>query len=337
MVETTHQGAERALRREPLHHVSWGAIFLGLVIAIAIQILLGLLGIAIGFSAIDPTEQGGLGTLGIGSAIYLVVTQIIALFIGGYAAARVNPTITDQSAIFHGGSVWAIAFILVFWLGTTSVGMIISGLGGAVANIGQATGQAVKATLPQDFNLSLPDLSFDNLPQPVQDTLRQQGITPQNVQQELRSAYREVISRDQQQRIVQQLQQAASDIMQSPMDTSAQDIQQTVDKIFGGPQGILTQQDLQELERVVQNRLNLSSQEMQQIMNQVQQAATQARESAVQAIQTAQEQAAQAAEAISDRIASIALWTFIAGLLGLIAAVAGAKIGESNKEKQGAV
>ena len=40
-----------------MDRISWGAIFAGLVCAVALQALLTLLGVAWGFAAIDPTEE----------------------------------------------------------------------------------------------------------------------------------------------------------------------------------------------------------------------------------------------------------------------------------------
>lgn len=313
--------------RDRLQHVSWGAIFLGFVVAIGIQILLGLLGIGIGLVAVDPTEPGGsLGSWTIGTSIYFVVVQIVSLFIGGYAAARLAPALTKQSAIFHGLSIWALAMIAMVWLGTTAAGAIVGGLSSAVSGIASVTGQAVKTVVPNDISFNVPQVSFESLPQPLQETLRNNGITPQNLQQEVQSAFRQVISQQEQQQLTQELQQTARKILQSPANAK-QDIQQAINDILG-QNGVLSQEDWAEMKRVLQNRLNISEQEVEQITSQLQQAVDQAKQQVIQTLQNAKQQVMQTAETVASKTGTVALWVFVASLLGLIAAVFSGKKGE---------
>lgn len=320
--------ADRTLLREQLHHVSWGAIILGLVIAIGFQIMLGLLGVAIGFSAFNPDDPSGAGAWGMGTSLYVIAVQIISLFLGGYIASRLSPARTGQSAMLHGASIWALATIALFWLGTTAAGMMVSGVSSAVSSIGSVAGQAVQAAMPEEFSMSMPEFDYQDLPEPVRQTLRENGITPDNFQQELTSAYRQVVTEQEQQQVVEELQQAARRILRNPTNTPEQ-IETTIDDIFGRG-GILTQQDLEQLERTLQTRLNLSDQEVQEITNQIQQRVDETRQAAQEAIATAQREAIEAADWVSNTIASIALWTFIASLVGLIAAMLGGKVGEIN-------
>lgn len=317
--------AERIAVEDRLRHVSWGAIFLGLVIAVAIQIVLGLLGLGLGFSIVDPADpMGGIGAWSISTAIYVVIVNIIALFVGAYVAAHLAPGLTDRSAIFHGLSIWALATILMVWIGTTTVGMIVSGIGSAVSGVASATGQAIEVVVPED--ISLPDINYQDLPEPLRQTLEENGITPENLTQEVRNAYRDVVSRQQEQRLLQELRQTIGDILRNPT-RAPEEIDQAIDEVFGEG-GILTQQDLTEMENTLQQRLNLSDQEVQQITSQFQQTIQEAGETMKQAVQTARKEARQTAQAVSDRIGSMALWMFFANILGLIAAVAGGKIGE---------
>lgn len=317
--------SERVIVQEKLRHVSWGAIFLGLIVAIALQILLGLLGIGLGFTIVDPSDpMGGIGTWGIATSIYVVIVQIISLFVGGYIAARLAPACTDQTAMFHGLSIWAIATIVMVWLGTTTAGLAASGISGAVSGIASATGRAIEIAVPED--ISLPDISYENLPQPLRETLRENGITPENLQQEIRNAYRDVVSRQEEQRLLQKLQQTIQAILQNPTD-AAEEIDQAIDEAFGEG-GIISEEDFSQMENTLQRRLNLSDQEVEQIRNEIQQTFNQTRENVREAAQTAKEEAVKAADAVTGKIGSIALWMFLANLLGLIAAVFGGKAGE---------
>jgi ElaB/YqjD/DUF883 family membrane-anchored ribosome-binding protein len=315
---------DRTLAWENLEHVSWGAIFLGLVIALAVQVLLGLLGIAVGFGVLDPSDPGGAQAWGVGSTIYVIFVQIVSLFLGGYIAARLSPAFTDRSAMLHGASIWALSTVIMVWLGTTTAGMLLTGMSNAVASIGNAAGQTVQAVLPDD--LELPQIGFDDLPPDMQQSLRERGITPNNLDQEVGRIFNQVVSQQERQAVMQALQQAAVEIAQNPGDAGAR-IDEAVDEIFG-PGGVLTQQDVQQLEQALQNRLGLSNAEAQQITERIEQTVEDARQGARDALQSAQQQTVAVAEGASDTVASIALWTFIASLLGLIAAVVGGWLGE---------
>ena len=83
---------------------SWGAIFAGVVIAVAVQLVLGILGAGIGLTMVDPvagTTPGATG-FGIVAGLYWLVTTILALGLGGYAAARVAGVQERFDAVAHG-------------------------------------------------------------------------------------------------------------------------------------------------------------------------------------------------------------------------------------------
>lgn len=331
MTEPTHNHtsalatSDRFAISDRLRHASWGAIFAGLIIAIAVQILLGLLGLGLGLSILDPSDpMGGIAGWGIATGIYVVVVQIVSLFVGGYVAARLAPAHTHQTAMFHGLSIWALATIIMVWLGGNTLGLAASGLTSTASAIGSGTAQAVKAVMPDD--ISLPDISYQSLPEELKQKLRQNGITPENFQQEMRNAYNQVVSRQERQQLLQRLQQTIGAILQNPTQ-APEEIDQAIDEVFGQG-GILSQEDLAQMQTTLQRQLNLSEQDTQQIANQVQEAAEQARKALKEGVQTARQKAMQAAEAASSAIASIALWLFVANLLALIAAVAGGRFGE---------
>src|SRR6186997_728014 len=65
--------------------VSWGAIFAGAVMALAVYLVFTLLGGAIGLSVSNDTDSE---TLSNGAAVWAVVTTIIALFVGGWVTSQ---------------------------------------------------------------------------------------------------------------------------------------------------------------------------------------------------------------------------------------------------------
>lgn len=130
--------------------LSWGAIFAGVVIAVAVQLVLGILGTGIGLTMVDPVEGTTLGAtgFGIGAGIYWLITTIVALGAGGYAAARVAGVHERFDALVHGLVVWGVTLILTLYLLTSAVGGIIGGAFRTVGAVAGAAGSSVGVAAP---------------------------------------------------------------------------------------------------------------------------------------------------------------------------------------------
>lgn len=136
--------------------ISWGAVFAGGVVAVAVGTMLNVLGLAIGATTIDPAVPGdspAASTLGIASGIWLLVANLIGLAVGGYVAARLSGTADDTDGVLHGLSVWAVGYLLsAVLLGNIVAGTANTAFGGISSMIGgaaQGAGQAVQAVAPQ--------------------------------------------------------------------------------------------------------------------------------------------------------------------------------------------
>ncbi len=130
--------------------LSWGAILAGVVIAVAVQLLLGILGAGIGLTMVDPVEgtTPGASGFGIGAGIYWLITTILALGAGGYAAARVAGVHERFDALVYGLVVWGVTLILTLYLLTSAVGGIIGGAFRTVGAVAGAAGTTVGAAAP---------------------------------------------------------------------------------------------------------------------------------------------------------------------------------------------
>lgn len=136
--------------------LSWGAIFAGVVIAVAVQLVLGILGAGIGLTMVDPVEgtTPGAAGFGIGAGIYWLLTTLIALGAGGYAAARVAGVHERFDALVHGLTVWGVTLILTLYLLTSAVGGIIGGAFRTVGAVAGAAGATVGAAAPQAASIA---------------------------------------------------------------------------------------------------------------------------------------------------------------------------------------
>ena len=109
--------------------ISWSAVFAGLILALMIQLLLSLLGTGIGLSTVDPAtrETPGTETLSIAAGIWWTISSLIALFIGGWAAAHLAGIPHRTEGIIHGLLTWGLATLLLVSLIGTAVGTLIGG------------------------------------------------------------------------------------------------------------------------------------------------------------------------------------------------------------------
>jgi hypothetical protein len=104
--------------------VSWGALFAGFFAAIVVQALLLTLGVAVGLTATGQPTQA----FGPGMGIWWVITSIVALFLGGWVAARLMHVQSQEAGAMHGFLTWAITTVLGTLLITTAGAALIGGM-----------------------------------------------------------------------------------------------------------------------------------------------------------------------------------------------------------------
>lgn len=128
--------------------VRWGAVIAGVIIAMVTQVLLGLLGLAIGLTAFDPTR--GAEGFGIGSGIWLILSTLIAVFVGAWVASWwANPQYRADG-ILHGVLTWSLFTLLTLFLLGSGIGSLIGGAFNMIAAglTGVAQGAAIGYTAP---------------------------------------------------------------------------------------------------------------------------------------------------------------------------------------------
>jgi hypothetical protein len=130
--------------------VSWGAILCGVVIALMVQFIMNMLGLAIGAATIDPVSQTDpvSPALGPAAVIWMAASVLLALFAGGWIAGRLSPTGNHVNTILHGLVVWGVTALLGLAIITSSVGGLITGLGRAVGQGTNLLTTGVVNTLP---------------------------------------------------------------------------------------------------------------------------------------------------------------------------------------------
>src|SRR5918994_2781804 len=143
--------AEVAAPTAGLRRISWGAVLAGAAIVIAVHVSLSLLGFGIGMSTVDPAagDSPQAPSIGIGAGVWWVISNLIALVIGGYVAARLSGMPMRGDGILHGVLVWAVTLLITIYLLTTSIGSIVGGAFNVVGNVISGVGQTVAEAVPQ--------------------------------------------------------------------------------------------------------------------------------------------------------------------------------------------
>lgn len=121
--------------------LSWGAIFAGVVIATALQIVFALLGVGLGFLGWDPGDP--LANLGIGTAIWMGIAGIVSLFIGGLTTGRLAGVLTRGDGALHGVVMWSLSTLLAAWLVWGGFSFLLGNALGIVGNTVSTTAGAV--------------------------------------------------------------------------------------------------------------------------------------------------------------------------------------------------
>lgn len=143
--------------------ISWSSIWAGVIVGIVALILLNMLGVGIGFSTLDIQEERYPARgLGMGAAIWYVVSSLIALFLAGWVSGRLAQTRRLFDGTLHGVLTWCIITIASLYFITTTIGAIIGGAGRLVGNTISAAGQFAGSTL-QTMGSSLADTYFSEM------------------------------------------------------------------------------------------------------------------------------------------------------------------------------
>ncbi|RMO84318.1 hypothetical protein ALQ33_00682 [Pseudomonas syringae pv. philadelphi] len=300
-----------------LKRISWSAILAGVVLAMVVSLLLNLLGTAIGSASIDPMQEANpLSGIGTGAGIWVVVSSVISLFVGGWAASR----LAQREGAFHGLLVWAsVSLITVYLVSSAVTGVVrgglnlagsgMSALGSGIAQVAPAVGSKIQDQLRAqgiDFNL-------DDIQGEIETAMRQTGkpeLNPDNVKQEAQATQ-------------QDAQNTAKQSAQNPQQADEQ-LGGLMDRIKAKGDQAWDAADRQALVNLIKARGNKTDAEANQIVDQAQASYRQAYAKYQELKAQAEQKAREAAEVTAKRVSQGA-WILLITLVisGLVAAGAG--------------
>lgn len=124
------------------NRVQWGPIIAGVVSAIAVFLLMTVLGIALGASVLGPAQSAG--EIGTWAAVWGAVSAIVSFLVGGWLAAKTAAVDGPFAGLINGLMAGAAGLLLILWLTSTGLGNLFGTLSsnvGEIANLGQDVAQ----------------------------------------------------------------------------------------------------------------------------------------------------------------------------------------------------
>jgi hypothetical protein len=98
--------------------ISWGAVLAGAVVALALYLVLTMLGGAIGLS-VGGSARGE--TLLGGALIWSILATAAALFAGGWVTSQLTAGETKVEAMVHGVILWGTVVAMMLWLTASGI------------------------------------------------------------------------------------------------------------------------------------------------------------------------------------------------------------------------
>lgn len=129
--------------RDGLPRLSWGSIIAGVILSMIVYLVMSTLGTAIGASLLAPMSRPDtLRGFGFGSGVWVIVTTVLAVFIGSYYAGRCAPVL----GWLHGLLSWAAMTLFVVYAMTSLIAGAVSTAGSVAATTAQLSAAAANQT-----------------------------------------------------------------------------------------------------------------------------------------------------------------------------------------------
>lgn len=118
------------------NRLTWGAILGGVVVSLVAQLLLNMLGMALGAASLAPLTGGGASAaaLSTGAGIWFALSSILSALLGGYAAGKFSGAQNESVAGWHGLTAWALTTLLLSYLLSTLAGGLMAGAAKSTAS-----------------------------------------------------------------------------------------------------------------------------------------------------------------------------------------------------------
>lgn len=275
--------------------VSWGAIFAGVVLALALQMLFGLIGLSFGFGSINPmTEQEPFKGIGTGAMIWAFAVTLISLFLGGWVAARLSTSVSRLRGTIHGATTWALASLASFFLLTTAVGGVLRATGSAAGGLVSLVGKGAGAAVQEGARTAAGELDLSSIKDEAEQLISDSG---------------------------------------QATDAKGENVTAMIEKVFAGkPTGVDV--DREALAKVLMARTQMSRAEVDSTLNRWEQNIAEAKQKFAEVKANAEQKAREAGQAIADATAKAAAWASALLFIGLLAGCGGGWTGSPTSRSE---
>ncbi len=286
--------------------IRWSAVFAGFVVGVAVQMVLTLLGIAIGAWSINLHETQAAQGIPLGTGIWTGISMLISAFIGGYVTSRLSGAPLRSDGLYHGAVVWGVTWLVFAWLTTTAMATMIGGLfsafGAGLQTIGQAAGQGVSTAVSKVVDRT-----------DVSATVSSEGLRKQ-IESILQATQKPELQPG-------EIKKDASKITEKAQ--SGQALSQVTDAGLAELTAKLTALDRDAAMNVLVNKFGLSKTQAQEVV----QSSIGMVEPVKAKVQEVKEKSVDMANATMKNVASAALWMFVLAMLSLVASLGGGALG----------
>lgn len=283
--------------------LSWGAIFAGFVVATMTQIVLSLLGVAVGFTTWDVGDPAR--DLGMGLGIWMVVSTLASLFVGGLTTGRLAGVLTRGDGAIHGVVMWGIATLVNLWLLVSGAGFFLGGAFDILGRTVAATTSAVAGGVAELGSTAIGEagsLDAGAVQREIEAALRETGrpgLDPDTLRAEAEDVGRRATARG------------------VSNEQLAREIAGTVRERAG-------RVDREAIINVVTARTELTREEAGRVADRIERMAGAAGTQVAAGVEQAESAVTDAAGAATEALGRAAWWTLLALLLGAAAAAGGA-------------
>lgn len=305
-------------------------------IIVCYQSLLSLLGVALGFSMLDPESATDIGN-GSGTAvtIWTIVSLLVSLALGGFIAGR----LAGNDGYIHGFLVWSLTLIIGLIFSVMTINSAARLTGNAISSMTSVTGSVASSLGKGGVDLvGMGTQAFEELVQMpelknadvnIEQALQKSGIS------ELQPNY----LKTQLEWAKGQVQTAAKDLVLN-LNESDKIIQTLSNNLKARADSITSAVNKEEVSQALAANSNLTPQEAERAVNNYLQQQDQFFIKLEENVQQAKVRYAQLkaeakekAAAATNAAAKAALWLFFGLLIGLIVSVLAGKMGMQHRIK----